>query len=74
MLESYLCDFNPEGAKRVAERGERIVASVKGGIPWPKIPQVISYGGLTPEFLQDNRCRRLPDVRRGLHAHVMVRS
>lgn len=46
MTKYYLRDLQSDAAQLLKERGEWVIAGVETSIAWPKVPQVVPFGGV----------------------------
>lgn len=46
MTKPYLRDLQADALELLKERGQWVIAGVESSIPWPKVPQVVPFGGV----------------------------
>jgi hypothetical protein len=46
MTKHYLRDLEADALQLLKERGQWVIAGVETGIAWPKVPQVVPFGGV----------------------------
>lgn len=46
MTKHYLRDLQADALELLKERGQWVIAGIETGIAWPKVPQVVPFGGI----------------------------